>query len=421
MGPPLGAAVRISKQTERRFVLGLQGLWPGRRWKGRDGVRTAIRICRRIQVDPLNVVGHHQDLVLASRISGYRPELLSTALYQDRVAFEFGGTVSIFPRDSLQLQRSWVRREGLPARWEKWGKQNVAVAQRVLTEIDQRGPVCAQDWKEGTRVQDYRSSRIEGLALYYLWRKLDVLIHHREEEVKFYDRTERMFGPFEAPLSGDETIQNLALDTIGWQGLLGRFGIPYLRTPEAGADRPREKRRAILRGLLENGHVKEVHIEREREPSVVRVEDLPLLEEVAGGTVPRGWRPISSEPEAVFIGPLDIIAARDRARGLFDFDYVWEVYKPASRRKWGYYVLPVLLGDRLIGRVEPVVDRSQARLHISQAWWEAGVDLTTIVEPVARGLCSMARSVQAWGVTLGEVGPRSFRESLAREIRRLTR
>lgn len=388
---------------------------------GRAGVRAALQVCRRIQVDPLNVVGRNQDLVLASRVVGYRPELLDAALYRDRAAFEFGGTVTIFPRESLRFQRSWVLAEGLPLRWKEWGRQNVAVVRRVLAAIDQRGPVSAEHWTNGTRVKDYRSSRLEGLALYYLWRKMELLIHHREDEVKFYDRTERMFGPFQAPYSGEETIRQLALDTVGWLGLLGRFGIPYLRTRGAGPGQPREKRREILKELLKEGLISGVTIEGEREPSFVRVEDVPVLEQVAGETVPRAWRPLSPEPEAVFIGPLDIVAARERTRGLFDFEYVWEVYKPAPRRKWGYYVLPVLLGDRLIGRVEPVPNPARGSLHIARAWWEAGTDLSAIVGPMARGLHRMAEGLRTRDVTLGRVGSPAFRESLAREIRRQAR
>ena len=410
-------AVRISKQVERQFVLGLQGLWPGRRWKGKAGVRNAIRICRRIQFDPLNVVGRNQDLVLASRVLDYLPEHLEATLYRDRSAFEFGGTVTIFPRESLRLQRSWVVNEGLPARWEKWGRQNTAVVGRVLAEVDRRGPLSTENWQEGTRTKNYRSSKAEGLALYYLWRRLDVLVHHREGDVKFYDRTEHMFGPFGAPQTAEETVQELALDTIGWQGLLGRFGVAYLRTPGAGPGRPREKRQKILRELMANSSLREVSVQGESRSSVVLTEDLPLLEQVANETVPRGWKPLSAEPEAVFIGPLDIIAARERAWALFDFEYVWEVYKPASRRKWGYYVLPILLGDRLIGRIEPVSHPSESALNIARAWWEPGTDLRAIAEPVARGLLRMARGLRVDRVTFGDVGPASVRESLAREIR----
>ena len=410
-------AIRISRQVQRRFVLGLQGLWPGRRCQGKAGVRTAIRACRRIQFDPLNVVGRNQDLVLASRVLDYLPEHLEATLYRDRSAFEFGGTVTIFPRESLRLQRSWILNEGLPARWEKWGGQNTAVVRRVLAEVDRRGPLSAEHWQEGTRIENYRSSRMEGLALYYLWRRLDVLIHHREGDVKFYDRTERMFGRFEPPQTAEETVQDLALDTIRWQGLLGRFGVPYLRTPATGPGRPREKRQEVLRGLLANGQIREVSVEGENRPSFVLPGDFPLLEQVANETVPRGWNPLSVDPEAVFIGPLDITVARERARALFDFEYVWEVYKPASRRKWGYYVLPVLLGDRLIGRIAPVPQRSEGTLNIARAWWESGTDLQAIAEPVARGLLRMASGLGVDRVTLGAIGPPSLRESLAREIR----
>jgi uncharacterized protein YcaQ len=76
-----------------------------------------------------------------------------------------------------------------------------------------------------------------------------------------------------------------------------------------------------------------------------------------------------------FLAPLDPLAwDRDFLRQCFDFDYIWEVYVPSAKRRWGYYVLPVLFGDRLVGRIEPRIDRKADRLRILGAWWEDGFD-----------------------------------------------
>jgi uncharacterized protein YcaQ len=76
-----------------------------------------------------------------------------------------------------------------------------------------------------------------------------------------------------------------------------------------------------------------------------------------------------------FIAPLDpIVWDRDLLRSLFDFDYIWEVYVPAAKRRWGYYVLPVLAGDRFVGRIEPRIDRKADALRILDLWWEDAIE-----------------------------------------------
>ncbi|MCI4321300.1 MAG: winged helix DNA-binding domain-containing protein [Thermoplasmata archaeon] len=409
--------MKVSKITERRMVLGLQGLWPGRRWRGREGVRSALVETRRIQVDPLDVVGRNQDLVLASRVAGYRAGDLEALLYGERIAFEHGGAMSIWPRARLGLHWSWVQNEGLPVRWETWGRENAAVVRRVLADIDRNGPHESRDYPEGARTADYRAGRLEGLALYYLWRKLDVLVHHREGNRKFYDRTERMFGAMAEPLPRDVTRDEGALETLRWLGLTGKYGIAYLRTQEDGRGRSKLTKAQIRQRLVEAGRLVEVEVEGDRTPAVLPTEWQPILEEVESGGTPKFWKPLTAETEAVFVAPLDVVAGRERARTLFDFEYLWEVYKPAADRRWGYYVLPVLVGDRLVGRIEPTFDRTAGALCLERAWWERGVDLATVVVPLARGIRRTLATLGGAMVRLGRVGPAGFKDRLEVALR----
>ena len=412
--------MKISNETERRFVLGLQGLWPGRRWSGLQGMRDALLQCRRVQVDPLDVVGRNHDLVLASRVEGYRPADLDRVLYEERAAFEHGGNLNIYPRERLALQWSWVFHEGLPVRWETWGRAHAATVRSVLGKIDRSGPSEALDWAGGEPVEDYRSRRLEGMALHYLWRRFDLMIHHREGNRKFYDRTQRLFGPLPVPVSREETRARLALETLGWLGLSGRYGIQFMRTQEDGRGRSRLSKRKLRDGLTASGRLTEVIVEGESEPSVLRTEDLSFLETVANGEVPKAWRPLSREPEAVFLAPLDIASVHGRSEGLFHFENLFEAYKAAAKRRWGYYVLPVLLGDRLVGRIEPVRDKVSHSLRISRAWWENGVRPAEIVTPFSRGLARFARYLDTPNIILGRVGSSRFRDAVARELRHLS-
>ena len=97
-----------------------------------------------------------------------------------------------------------------------------------------------------------------------------------------------------------------------------------------------------------------------------------MLRLLARGRVPAAWKPLetTSTEEAVFLAPLDPVMERSRARALWDFDYTWEVYVPAARRRYGYYTLPVLWGDALVARFDGRLDRTSRTLHILGLWLE---------------------------------------------------
>jgi uncharacterized protein YcaQ len=118
-----------------------------------------------------------------------------------------------------------------------------------------------------------------------------------------------------------------------------------------------------------------------RGPRYVVDADLALLESAAGvRPAPRGPGAEPALPAVAFLAPLDpLVWDRDLLRRLYDFDYVWEVYVPEAKRRWGYYVLPLLYGDRLVGRIEPRIDRRAGILRVLDVWWEAAFD--PLVEP----------------------------------------
>ncbi len=139
-------------------------------------------------------------------------------------------------------------------------------------------------------------------------------------------------------------------------------------------------RSALRAELVERGEITPVAVEGIRGPRYVVTEELPLLDaaeaEVAserGDGTP--GRPGGRPPGAVFLAPLDPLAwDRDLLLRLWGFDYRWEVYVPAAKRRWGYYVLPLLYGDRFVGRIEPRIDRAAGTLRIIGLWWEDGFD-----------------------------------------------
>jgi uncharacterized protein YcaQ len=119
----------ISKQTARRFILGRQGLWPGRRWQGKQGVAAAIRACEAVQLDPLVMIARSQDIVLHSRVLDYKPEYLYQVMYKERKFFDYGGHLHVYPMSNLPYWR--VHMEG---RWET-GISQATRSDRITADV----------------------------------------------------------------------------------------------------------------------------------------------------------------------------------------------------------------------------------------------------------------------------------------------
>lgn len=416
--------LEVDAPTARRFLLGGQGLWPGRRWVGEQGIHDAIRQIGSIQVDPLNVVGHNQDLVLLSRVDGYRPDQLDRALYQKRSLFEWGGNLQIRPIEIFPYLLPKIRTADYLGRRALFERTHPGLIARVLKEVETRGPIGSRDLFGGRSVSSYRARRDTGLALYYLWLRGDLMIHSRDAGDRKYDLTARLVPPrLLEPASDAEAEKHLFR-----RGML-LYGLPNAsellavqKTSTLGLVRAQDWRRWVER--LENaGRLVRVHVSGWRGPSWVDGEDAPTLETLQNGLTPKEWKPISagSAAEVAFLAPLDIVSARGRSKRLFGFEYLWEVYKPASKRQWGYYVLPVLFGDKLVGRVEPVLDPMSGNLTVGRLWWERGIRPVELVAPMARGLRRLAAYLDAPEVTLGSSISPSFRVAFVREMRRSAR
>jgi len=197
----------------------------------------------------------------------------------------------------------------------------------------------------------------------------EVAIHHRVGTRRIFDLAERLLPvsllSAPDPNATDEAYQNwhvrrrvrgLGLANPGaaeyWLAILGVKG---------------QVRRATLTRLVEQGDLVAVAVEEvPNRTFFVATVDLPTLEAVQTQEAP--------EPQAAILGPLDnLLWDRALLRWVFDFDYVWEVYKPAAQRKYGYYVLPVLYGDRFVARFEPALNKKTRELTITHWWWEEGI------------------------------------------------
>ncbi len=421
------APLNISKTTQRQFILGRQGLYPGRSWQGKAGISEALRAGCMVQIDPISVVAHNQDIVLYGRVLDYRPSDLQALLYTDRLFFENGGTVMIHPIEELPYWRVvMVRKQDEPRRVQ-FATEHADVVEMAYKAIRNRGPLSARDFANtdlahaGLIKGSFRSGKVINQALYYLWISGDLMTHSRKGLEHVYDLRERICpAEFDQIASAEEADAFFALKTFQKGGMLSaqEWKIWFSGTIQRPVS-PGEAT-ARLDKLLKEGKIAPVIVKEDsKAQQFILAEDLPYLEKLHTGTIPDAWQPLttSTYDEMIFLAPLDIVSTRGRALPLFDFEYVWEVYKPQEKRRWGYYTLPILYGDRLVARLDPKLDRATATLVINGFWLEdhALVEDPGFATALARGLIRFAGFLEAQQVDISVMETANLREQV-REI-----
>ncbi len=211
----------ISKVTARRFVLGRQGLWPGRRWSGKEGTAEAIRVAEAVQMDPLTVVARSHDIALWGRVHDYQPSHLDQLLYKDRAFFDYGGGLFIYPMSELPYWRVPMRRRKERGRWSDYGAANQTLLEEVRAELRSRGPLGNRDFNERARVNNYRGRKDSALALFYLWLTGELMIHHRENFQRVYDFRDNIAPPHLNEAATEEEADNFfARKATAFYGML---------------------------------------------------------------------------------------------------------------------------------------------------------------------------------------------------------
>ncbi len=410
--------LEISRETRRRFILGKQGLYPGRRWRGKEGALQAIRAGCPVQLDPLNVVAHSQDIVLYGRVLDYQPAHLDALIYGERACFDYGGTLMVYPMEELPYWRVAMQRRQQDRRWVDFKAGSAHIVEQVRAAIRERGPLGTRDFAGEKPLKGYyRSGKDSGLALYYLWLTGELMIHSRRRLEKLYDLRERVAPPaLDYAASVEEAEDYFALKAFRVGNLLtlrdwrNGFMGAIRRTVEPG------EAQARLESLLASGVIAQVGVEDDGPgPSFLLAEDLPLLETLHASGLPAEWRPLEGEPgeEMVALAPLEIVSARGRARTLFGFEYLWEVYKPLEQRRWGYYTLPILYSDRLVARFDSKLERSSGTLGILGFWLEEGALVDEAFAAALRaGLRRFMRFTGAERLALAEAVPAEVRAAL---------
>ena len=390
-------AITLTPELARRFILGRQGLWPGRRWQGLEGARAAMRAVEHLQLDPLIVAARSQDIFLRSRVADYTQGMWETWTYERREFFDWGGWLAVRPMDELPVWRAYMRLSAGQPNWRDFARQHASAIAEMREVLRTRGTVANRDFdsKDRVRHNSYRGRKDSALALYYLWRTGEAMIHHRERFERVYALTEAI-----APRELHREVDLREADVFNLRKLVAFYGLHELRRtafweyhPWPASEIARWREAEVAEGRLLC-----VTVEGWKGPFYAPAADAAILADLQAGRVPPAWKPIgpTTREQVALLAPLDIVSARGRALQLFDFDYKWEVYTPASKRRFGYYALPVLFGDRLVARVDVKLDRTTNTLVLPGFWLE---DKATGRDP--EFIAAMARGIADFKAFLG--------------------
>jgi uncharacterized protein YcaQ len=261
-----------------------------------------------------------------------------------------------------------------------------------------------------TRTESYRGRKDSALALYYLWITGEAMTHHRENFERVYALTETVAPAHLIRESDEEEADRfLVKKEVSFSGLSRPSALDtFLRGLPHG-----KAYKQVTDALLADGEIIEVKVEGWKAVHYALASDAKLLRDLSTGRVPKAWTPLATTTteEVIFLGPWDQVVARGRAKVVFGFDYVLEVYKPVHQRKFGYYTLPILWGDQFVARFDSKLDRTTDTFVILGFWLEhkALGRNEAFAEALARGFARFAAFLGA-----SKLDARAIREPLLR-------
>jgi hypothetical protein len=361
--------VKVTAEAARRFLVARHFLAPARSvGGGLDGVLEVFRKFGSIQFDPIAVAGRNHDLVLHARVAGYEPAWCDV-LYERREIFETTNkALSFVPASEFPWFRFGWGRKG-PRFHARILAENAAVAERVLGRIRAQGTLSALDFEpeHGAPKDWFGMPENVVRAVLEAYTVTGVVgLARREGNLRYYDLLERLLPAellaHEVPMR--EQLRHKLLSRYRAHGLLGAGGaggtFDRIAPPNPIPGWP--GRNELRKELVELGALVPVDVEGVRGKRFVLGEELALLQ-----------APPEPAPSVAFIAPFDsLLWDNPLLASLFDFDHVWEGFFPPAKRRWGWYVLPISFRDRLVGRIEPRIDRDRARVEVLGVWWEDG-------------------------------------------------
>jgi hypothetical protein len=331
---------------------------------GPDAVLEVFRKLGSIQFDPLAVAGRSHDLVLHARVADYDPAWCEL-LYERRQIFEaYNKGLSLVPVSEFAWFRGNLYRNA-----PRTLAENAEVAERVLERIRAEGALSSLDFERerGATTDWFGMPTNTVRAVLEAYAVTGVLgLARRDGNRRYYDLLERLLPAdvlaHDVPLRGQ--LRHKLLSRYRAHGLLGVAGggdiFGGIGTAKPTPEHGHPGRNGLREELVERGELVPVEVEDVRGKRFVLREDVELLE-----------APPEPPPSVAFLPPFDaLVWDRGLLGSLFGFDYVWELFVPPAKRRWGWYVLPIVFRDRFVGRIEPRIDRDDGLVQVLDVWWE---------------------------------------------------
>lgn len=369
----------LTKKQARQFLLLKHGLIDGYKFSGEEGVSDYIRQVGCIQFDPIDVCGKNAELVLQSRVEEFSKEMLYKLLYIDRKLIDyFDKNMSIFRIDDWKY---FSRHRAHYAKATRSREEVNKVADEIIKIVKEKDCVSSKDIDLRNKV-DWSWSRttLARAALETLYFRGVLILHHKKGTIKYYSYADEYIAPEILKEPDPNKTREQHLDwwiarRIGAVGMLwdkpsdALLGIDGLKAME---------RSNTFKRLFNNNKIMKVEIESIKEPFYCLIQDKHLLDMVLEN------RKFLKRTE--FIAPLDnLLWDRRLISKIFDFDYKWEIYTPIHQRKFGYYVLPVLHGERFIGRIEVINHKKEKALIVKNLWFEEDIKDCSLYNEDIRG------------------------------------
>ncbi|MDF2858146.1 MAG: hypothetical protein K0Q87_3997 [Neobacillus sp.] len=368
--------IQLTNRQARQFLLLKHGLLGEYKFNGKQGVLDFARQVSCIQYDPIDVCGKNAELVLQSRIKGFTKGMLADLLYEDRCLVDYPDkNLAIIPVEDWPYFERY--RQAARQNAERYPEMEV-LSEQVRTHIQNHGALSSDDlkldgdfsWQSAIHWSSGNNSSRSVLEQMYSTGEL--IIHHKKGTRKYYDIAKKHIQP--SLLNASEPLED-ELEHHKWRVLrrIGSVGLLWNRASDAWLNiwgMKAAQRKEVFRQLLHEARIVAVAVDQMKDMLYCLAEDVLLIEAVLQNQEPK--------LRCELIAPLDnLIWDRKLINELFDFDYTWEIYTPAIKRNYGYYVLPLLYGESFIGRAEIIAEKKTGTLVVKNIWYENGVKQTT--------------------------------------------
>ncbi|MFJ9036794.1 winged helix-turn-helix domain-containing protein [Streptomyces sp. NPDC102406] len=408
---PSKATLTLSISEARRLALSRQHLTASRTDPTPDGLRTVLRSLRYLQLDPVNVVAPSHELVVWSRLGAEAGPHLSTTWWQDRWLFEYWAhAAAIVLTEDYPLHRATMDAYPPPNRsfTQVWLDANAVLAKHVLSRLGEGTPLpteafddcAAMDWPSS----GWTAGRNVERMLTFLWLQGKVMVQAREGGLRLWGLPDACLPPDadRQPMSAEQKVTTATEHTLRALGVARPLDIRqyFLRGQYDGLP-------GVLRDLTEQGRVIPVRVEggKPNETWYVHADAEAELTAIRSGD----WH-----GRTALLSPFDnLVSDRRLTQRLWDFDFRNEMYIPKAKRQYGYYLLPIVHDDRLVGRISPRVERKRDSLLVEGIHLEPGVKPTAALRRAVVGqLEDLAAFRGVRDIEYGEVLPDGWRAAL---------